>query len=136
MEFPRQRYKKKEFKVLYDALKCAKIPLSTGPNAVYGLENVVLVLLYMCKNGTTANRAVTELCIMFRDDRNVSILTSQWLLGMISAINPDKMDAMCRRMLESTIKEGSSLEKKTYQMLAIDKHLIPFTGADGTMTTL
>ena len=34
MEFTRQRYKKKEFKVLYDALKCAKIPLSTGPNVI------------------------------------------------------------------------------------------------------
>ena len=90
---------KKEFKVLYDALKCAKIHLSTGPNAI-SLENAVLVLLHMCKNGATTNRAVTELCIMFRDDRNVSILTSQWLLGMISAINPDKVDAMCRRMLE------------------------------------
>ena len=33
-------------------------------------------------------------------------------------------------MLESTIKEGSGLEKKTGHMLAIDKHLIPFTGAD------
>ena len=33
-------------------------------------------------------------------------------------------------MLESTIKEGSGLEKKTGQMLAIDKHQIPFTGKD------
>ena len=33
-------------------------------------------------------------------------------------------------MLESTIKEGSGLERKTGHMLAIDKHLIPFTGAD------
>ena len=130
MEFPRQRYKKKEFKVLYDALKCAKLPFSTEHNAVYGLEDLVLVLLHMCKNGATANMAVTELSITLRDDRNVSILTSQWLLGMISAINPDKIDALCRRMLESTIKKGSSLEKKTGQMLAIDKHLIPFTGAD------
>ena len=67
---------------------------------------------------------------MFRDDKNASIPTSQWLLGMISAIDPDKMDALCRRMLESTIKNGSSLERKTGQMLAIDKHLIPFTGID------
>ena len=67
---------------------------------------------------------------MFRDDKNASIPTSQWLLGMISAIDPDKMDALCRRMLESTIKNGSSLERKTGQMLAIDKHQIPFTGED------
>ena len=33
-------------------------------------------------------------------------------------------------MLKSTIKRGSGLEKKTCQMLAIDKHLIPFTGAE------
>ena len=33
-------------------------------------------------------------------------------------------------MLESTIKEGSGLERKTCQMLAIDKHQIPFTGKD------
>ena len=89
-----------------------------------------MVLLHTCKNGSTANKAVAELTITFRDDRNVRILTSQWLLGMISAIDPDKMDALCRRMLESTIKEGPSLEKKTGHMLAIDKHLIPFTGAD------
>ena len=82
---------KKEFKILYDALKCAKLPLSTEHNAVYGLEDVVLVLLYMCKNGTTANRAVTELGITFRDDRSVSILTAQWLLGMIGTMDPDKM---------------------------------------------
>ena len=121
---------KKEFKILYDALKCAKLPLSTEHNAVYGLEDAVLILLYMCKNGATANRAVTELGITFRDDRNVSIPTAQWLLGMIGAIDPDKMDALCRRMLKSTIKDGSGLERKTGHMLAIDKHLIPFTGAD------
>ena len=121
---------KKEFKILYDMLKRAKLPFSTEHNAMYGLEDVVLVLLYMCKNGATANRAVTELSIMFRDDKNVSIPTSQWLLGMISAMDPDKMDALCRRMLESTIKKEPSLEKKTGQMLAIDKHQIPFTGKD------
>ena len=121
---------KKEFKILYDALKCAKLPLSTEHNAVYGLEDAVLVLLYTCKNGTTANRAVTELGITFRDDKSVSIPTAQWLLGMIGAMDPDKMDALCRRMLKSTIKDGSGLERKTGHMLAIDKHLIPFTGAD------
>ena len=121
---------KKEFKILYDALKCAKLPLSTEHNAVYGLEDAVLVLLYMCKNGTTANRAVAELGITFRDDRSVSIPTARWLLGMIGAMDPDKMDALCRRMLKSTIKDGSGLERKTGHMLAIDKHLIPFTGAD------
>ena len=121
---------KKEFKILYDALKCAKLPLSTEHNAVYGLEDAVLVLLYMCKNGTTANRAVTELGITFRDDRNVSILTAQWLLGIIGAMDPDKMDVLCRRMLKSTIKDGSGLERKTGHMLAMDKHLIPFAGAD------
>ena len=90
---------KKEFKILYDALKRAKLPLSTGHNAVYGLEDAVLVLLYMCKNETTANRSVTEMSIMFRDDRNVSIPTAQWLLGMIGAIDSNKMDTLCRRTL-------------------------------------
>ena len=119
---------KKEFKVLYDALKCAKLSFSTGHNAVCGLEDVVLILLYRCKNGATANRAVTELGITFRDDRSISILTARWLLGMIGAMDPDKMDALCRRMLKSTIKDGSGLERKTGHILAIDKHLIPFTG--------
>ena len=82
---------KKEFKVLYDALKCAKLPFSTEHNAVYDLDDAVLILLYMCKNGATANRAVTELSIMFRDDKSIRIPTSQWLFGMISAIDPDKM---------------------------------------------
>ena len=40
------------------------------------------------------------------------------------------MDVLCRRMSNSTIKKGSGLEKKTGHMLAIDKHLIPFTGTD------
>ena len=97
---------------------------------MYGLEDVVLVLPHMCKNGTTANRSVTELCIVFRDDKNARIPTSRWLLGMTSAIDHDKMDVLCRRMLKSTIKNGSGLEKKTGHMLTVDKHLIPFTGAD------
>ena len=121
---------KKEFRVLYDVLKRAKLPLSTEHNAVYGLDDAVLVLLYMCKNCITANRTVTELGITFRDDRSGSIPTAQWLLGMIDAMDPDKMDALCRRMLKSTIKDGSGLERKTGHMLAIDKHLIPFTGAN------
>ena len=91
MEFPRQRYKKGIQGVLYEALKCAKLPFSTGHNAVYGLEEDVPVLLHMCKTGTAASRAVTGLSITLRDDNNVSILTVQWLLGMISAINSDKM---------------------------------------------
>ena len=33
-------------------------------------------------------------------------------------------------MLESTIKKGSGLEKKTGHMSAIGEHLIPFTGVD------
>ncbi len=52
---------KKEFKVLYDASKCTKIPLSTGHNAVYGLEGVVLVLLHMCKNESTVCRPYTNI---------------------------------------------------------------------------
>ena len=32
---------KKEFKVLYDALKRAKLPFSTEHNAMYGLGDVV-----------------------------------------------------------------------------------------------
>ena len=55
---------KKEFKILYDMLKRAKLPFSTEHNAMYGLDDVVLVLLYMCKNGATANRAVTEMSTM------------------------------------------------------------------------
>ena len=72
---------KKEFKVLYDTLKCAKLPFSTEHNAVYGLEDLGLVLLHMCKNGTTANRSVTELSITLRDDKNVSIPTASGYLG-------------------------------------------------------
>ena len=33
-------------------------------------------------------------------------------------------------MLESTIEDRFGLERKTGHMLAVDKHLIPFTGAD------
>ena len=40
------------------------------------------------------------------------------------------MDTLCRRMLNNTVKNGLGLEKKTGHILAIDKHLIPFTGAD------
>ena len=121
---------KEEFKVLHDALKYVNIPFSTKYNALYDLKDASLVLLHMCKTGSTANKAVADLSVMLKDDKNICIPTSQWLLGMISAIDPDKMDALCRRMLKSTIKNGSGLERKTGHMLAIDKHLIPFTGAD------
>ena len=70
-----------------------KYILSTKHNAVYGLEDVVLALPHMCKNGTTANRFVTGLCIMFRDDKNARILTSRWLWVMMGEIDPYKMDA-------------------------------------------
>ena len=72
---------KKEFKVLYDTLKCAKLPFSTEHNAVYGLEDVVLVLLHMCKNWITVNRSVTELSITLRDDKNASIPTASGYWG-------------------------------------------------------
>ena len=49
---------------------------------------------------------------------------------MISAIDSDRMDTLCRRMLNNTVKNGLGLEKKTDHILAIDKHLIPFTGTD------
>ena len=49
---------------------------------------------------------------------------------MISAIGSDKMDTLCRHMLNNTVKNGLGLEKKTGHILAIDKHLIPFTGTD------
>ena len=52
---------KKEFKVLYDALKCAKLPFSTEHNAMYGLEDVVLVLLHVCKNESTVCRPYTNI---------------------------------------------------------------------------
>ena len=45
----------------------------------------------MCKNVVTANRAVTDMSITLRDDKNISIPTSQWLLGMISTIDPYRM---------------------------------------------
>ena len=45
-------------------------------------------------------------------------------------MDPDKMDILCRRMLNNTVKNRLGLEKKTGHILAIDKHLIPFTGAD------
>ena len=82
---------KKEFKVLYDALKRAKLPLSTGHNAVYGLDDAVLVLLYMCKTGSTANKAVADLSVTLKDDKNIYIPTAQWLLGIIGAMDSDKM---------------------------------------------
>ena len=77
-----------------------------------------------------ANKAVADLSVMLKDDKNICIPTAQWLFGMISAIDSDRMDTLCRRMLKSTIKDGSGLERKTGHMLAIDKHLIPFTGDD------
>ena len=77
-----------------------------------------------------ANKAVADLSVMLKDDKNICIPTSQWLLGMISAIDSDRMDTLCRRMLNNTVKNGLGLEKKTGHILAIDKHLIPFTGAD------
>ena len=69
---------KKEFKVLYDALKCAKIPPSTKHNAVHSLEDVVLILPYMCKNGATANRAVAEL-LKGRQSHKYVIEPMRWL---------------------------------------------------------
>ena len=115
---------KEEFKVLHDALEYVNIPLSTRYNALYDLKDAALVLLHMCKTGSTANKAVADLSVMLKDDKNICIPTSQWLLGMISAIDSDRMDTLCRRMLNNTVKNGLGLEKKTGHILAIDKHLV------------
>ena len=121
---------KEEFKVLHDALEYVNMPFSTNYNALYDLEDAALVLLHMCKTGSTANKAVADLSVMLKDDKNVCIPTAQWLFGMISAIDSDRMNTLCRRMLNNTVKNGLGLEKKTGHILAIDKHLIPFTGKD------
>ena len=57
----RTTLQKKEFKVPYDALKCANLSMPTGHNAVYGLEDVVLVLLHVCKNESTVCRLYTNI---------------------------------------------------------------------------
>ena len=119
-----------EFKVLHDALKYVNMPFSTKYNALYDLKDASLVLLHMCKTRSTANKAVADLSVMLKDDKSICILTSQWLLGMISTIGSDRMDTLCRRMLNNTVKNGLGLERKTGHILAIDKHLIPFTGTD------
>ena len=119
-----------EFKVLHDALEYVNIPFSTKYNALYDLKDASLVLLHMCKTGSTANKAVADLSVMLKDDKNICIPIARWLLGMISAIGSDRMDTLCRRMLNNTVKNGLGLEKKTGHILAIDKHLIPFTGTD------
>ena len=75
----------------------------------------------MCKTGSTANKAVADLSIMFKDDKNICIPTAQWLLGIfqISAIDSDRMDTLCRHMLNNTVKNGLGLEKKTGHILAM-----------------
>ena len=45
-----------EFKVLYDTLKRAKLPFSTEHNAMYGLDDVVLVLLHIATLEKICNR--------------------------------------------------------------------------------
>ena len=41
-----------------------------------------------------ANKAVADLSVMLKDDKNICIQTAQWLLGMISAIGSDRMDTL------------------------------------------
>ena len=70
------------------------MPFSTKYNALYDLKDVAsLVLLYTCaRTAMIANKAVADLSShAFKDDKNICIPTAQWLLGMISAIDPDKM---------------------------------------------
>ena len=61
----------KKFKVLHDALKYVNIPFSTKYNALYDLKDASLVLLHMCKTGSTANKAVADLSVMLKDDKNI-----------------------------------------------------------------
>ena len=110
---------KKEFKILYDMLKRAKLPFSTEHNAMYGLEDVVLVLLYMCKNGATANRAVTELSIMFRDDKNDSPETAHSLFDIVNIIiqkmisEPKKINEMYKALPKEKQDSITNRDKTT-----------------------
>ena len=47
------------------------ISFSTKYNALYDLEGAALVLLYMRKTGSTADKAVADLSVMLKDDKNV-----------------------------------------------------------------
>ena len=83
-----------------------------------------------CQQGR--DRAVTTL----RDAKNISILTAQWLLGMISVIDPDRRGGPVQAHVREYDQVSPNLERKTSHMLVIDKHLISFTGADRHMTAL
>ena len=55
------------------------MPFSTKHNVLYDLEDASLVLLHMCKTGSTANKAVADLSVTLKDDKNICIPTAQWL---------------------------------------------------------
>ena len=103
------------------------LDLSKRHNALYGIDAVVVVLLYMCKYGMTA-------CMASADMKNMlgleHVPSSQWLLGMLRKVDPDVIERACQRSLRRTVRAAikDRLMQSRGVVTAIDFCLKPYTG--------
>ena len=90
---PRQKALAKDaLKIAYALVGALGLDLSKRHNALYGIDAVVVVLLYMCKYGMTACMASADMKNMLGLER---VPSSQWLLGMLRVIDPDVIERAC-----------------------------------------
>ena len=103
------------------------ITFSSRHNALYRKEHFVAVLLHMCKAHLTAAAAVDDMELTLGISR---IPTSQWFLGIVAAIDAQRVEKACWNLLFKTVKiaMGSGLMPVRRILVAIDFHKIPFTG--------
>ena len=111
---------KPAFKHFCALLLALNLPVSGHCNAKYGIEDIASMLTYMSLRRITFNAAATL---------RKKGPTSQWALGMLKAPSIEKTEKECKKMLERMVYATlcSGMLPKIC-MIAIDEHLIPFTG--------
>lgn len=111
---------KPAFKHFYALLTALNLPVSGRCNAKYGIDDLASMLTYMCLRRITFNAAATL--------RKKSP-TSQWALGMLRSTSVETIEKECKKTLERMVYATvcSGMLCRTC-MIAIDEHLIAFTG--------
>ena len=118
---------KRAFNRFLSFVRSLDLPVSRRYNALHGEKEIAAMLSHMCAHKCTPHAASMAMKIEAEDP--ASVATSQWFLGMLSAVSDRKMVLRCKKMQGAMAREyvrGGLIDRRS--LVAIDSHLVPFTG--------
>lgn len=95
-------------------------------NAVYGIDDMMMFLISMCRFNTTASSASEELATE-RENKDMHTPTAQWVLKKLKDTSHDAVMSTCTKMLNGTIRHARRIgiiQSGIAITLALDMHLI------------